>query len=554
MTSTSLPKLFGSALLCLGVACAAPAPGETAGEDGGDSDDEEEEGSGDEEDSGSGDEDDADADESNEDDESAETSGGPDSGNDEEGSSTSGGSNNDEDEDDEDSTATTSSSDDDDDSAGPSTSDSGQTTDCEFEITPSLAMIPTVGVVEWSTTLEGVTEAEIHFGLDDGYGMVAPVDLEEANYRTLLLGMKPNSDYHFKIVATAGGERCESEDQAITTDPMPNGQLPSLTIDTRDEGARNGGFKVMSTWQGSTAFIVDADGDFVWWNRPGHDVTRARMSYDGKTMWMRNVNVQGGDSRITRISMDGTGAETFNNGVLPGHHDFTVLPDGAIAFIAFEQGSTQCDQIVEMDTEGNLTTVFDIRDGVPSLVGGQACHSNAIHYNEFDDSYTVSQRDYNTILKFNRSSGELEWVIGGASGTNSFSGDASWSVQHGHHNIDDTHILLFSNNGIGGGGGGGFPGGGGTSMALEYELNLDSMTATRVWDYSVSGTSSFTLGDVQRLPNGNTLITFSNAGTIHEVDSSKNLVESISAALGGPAGGDIGYVDVRPTLYGPPPR
>jgi hypothetical protein len=51
---------------------------------------------------------------------------------------------------------------------------------------------------------------------------------------------------------------------------------------------------------------------------------------------------------------------------------------------------------------------------------------------------------------------------------------------------------------------------------------------------------------VQRLPNGNTLITSSNGGVIQEVDSSWNTVQSIK--------GTFGYADWRETLYGPPPR
>src|SRR6187551_1033612 len=35
----------------------------------------------------------------------------------------------------------------------------------------------TVGIVTWSTTAPGITSAEIDFGLDTTYGMVAPVDL-----------------------------------------------------------------------------------------------------------------------------------------------------------------------------------------------------------------------------------------------------------------------------------------------------------------------------------------------------------------------------------------
>jgi hypothetical protein len=52
---------------------------------------------------------------------------------------------------------------------------------------------------------------------------------------------------------------------------------------------------------------------------------------------------------------------------------------------------------------------------------------------------------------------------------------------------------------------------------------------------------------VQRLPNGNTLITYSNGGTIVELDPQDNIVARFTA-------GSLGYSQFRETLYGPPPK
>ncbi len=54
------------------------------------------------------------------------------------------------------------------------------------------------------------------------------------------------------------------------------------------------------------------------------------------------------------------------------------------------------------------------------------------------------------------------------------------------------------------------------------------------------------MGDVQRLPGGNTLVTYSTDAKIVELDSSWNEVQTFSAR--------VGYTSWRPTLYGPPPR
>ena len=54
------------------------------------------------------------------------------------------------------------------------------------------------------------------------------------------------------------------------------------------------------------------------------------------------------------------------------------------------------------------------------------------------------------------------------------------------------------------------------------------------------------MGDVQRLPGGNTLVTYTTDGTIVELDPSWNEVQTFS--------GRFGYSNWRPTLYGPPLR
>jgi hypothetical protein len=79
---------------------------------------------------------------------------------------------------------------------------------------------------------------------------------------------------------------------------------------------------------------------------------------------------------------------------------------------------------------------------------------------------------------------------------------------------------------------------------MEFELTTPN--ATEVWSYA-GDYASPTLGDAQRLPNGNTLVTYSNRGIIQEVDGDKHLVRELSTAT-------LGYVEHRPTLYGPPPR
>ena len=74
------------------------------------------------------------------------------------------------------------------------------------------------------------------------------------------------------------------------------------------------------------------------------------------------------------------------------------------------------------------------------------------------------------------------------------------------------------------------------------------MTATETWSYQALGLNDNVLGDVQRLPNGNTIVDFSTKGTIQEVDANGKLLQEIKTAT------NFGYLQKRATLYGPPPR
>jgi hypothetical protein len=243
-----------------------------------------------------------------------------------------------------------------------------------------------------------------------------------------------------------------------------------------------------------TAIILDEDGDYVWWYEvPGLPISRARMTSDGKYMLMGAINVRDADGgAIYKVRMDGM-EETFLD-TPDRHHDFTVLPEGdIIAYIEFERdGAGTCDRIVELWPDGTKEVIYTLRD---------------------DFAHRAVDSEEST-----------------------FDG-VDWTAQHQHHVLENS-ILLFNN----------AAGVDQVSNALELTIDEAARRASRIWSYS-SDVHSRTLGDVQRLWNGNTMITFSNAGTIHEVNQGGFLQREIAFTLGGA----VGYAIRRPTLYGPPP-
>lgn len=389
-------------------------------------------------------------------------------------------------------------------------------------------VIPTVGIVEWSVDLPSIESATIEFGLDTTYGATAPVDLTEANYRTLLLGMKPDREYHYRVVAVSGGQACPSQDFTLTTGVVPNAVTPPDVV-TNAPDQLIGGYMVSGFWgsSGGPAFIMDADNEFVWWYSTDDDVIRARMSYDGKYMWIRNTAQANGTGVVHRVTLDGLNDESWDLGTTT--HDLAVIPDGHVGLV--NHADNGCDEIVEFNPDdGTTTPLFNSSEAH----GQMDCHVNYLAYYGGDDSFVFSDWAQDVLVKITRT-GELVWVLNGDA--SDFTG-TNWTNQHGVHIMAPDHLLVFNNGDMGQ-----------NSNAIEFMLDLSSMVATEIWRYD-GGVSAYFGGDVQRLDNGNTLITYSSAGVIHEVNAAGELLQELSWSLGA----TVGYTIKRPTLYGPPPK
>jgi hypothetical protein len=431
---------------------------------------------------------------------------------------------------------------------------------CSFEIegSPSSA-IPTVGIVEWTTDLANLTEARIEFTLDDAapdelnQGSGGPIDVSGSTHRALLLGMKAGRTYTYRIVATGGGTVCTSADQTITTGSLPAG-APSMTRDVQNAAAIDAGFIITSAGTAGmgggmggggmgggmqVAYIFDADGDVVWAASAPASCSRALMSYEGTDMWMLELNVDNGGGEMRRVSMDGLDVAMNVEGLSAVHHDFTVLPGGIVAGPSWvSSGRDPPSDLIERSPDGTVRTVVTIDEGIYQ---SNSYHTNAIVYYAEGDFYTLGDRNPNAFVKVSRT-GEVLWQFGGScnNAPAPLCAAGDWQVNHGHHLLPDNHFVFFNNGSMNGG-----------STAFEYALSegAGSLTTSMVWSYSASGVSSMVLGDVQRLPGGNTLVIYSNDGVMHEVDSAGELVQAFSSSAS-----TFGYANFRKTLYGPPLR
>lgn len=128
-----------------------------------------------------------------------------------------------------------------------------------------------------------------------------------------------------------------------------------------------------------------------------------------------------------------------------------------------------------------------------------------IHINgvavDLDGNYLFSARRFDELIKVNRETGEVMWEMGGgASKHNEFTfiddPENGFSGLHHINVLPNGNYLLFDN---------GNRRDNQFTRVVEYEVDEENRTATLVWSYT-DGRFGPTLGSVQRLANGNTLI------------------------------------------------
>ena len=160
----------------------------------------------------------------------------------------------------------------------------------------------------------------------------------------------------------------------------------------------------------------------------------------------------------------------------------------------------------------------------PPLVLGTfpSCHGNALRYSLKEDEITYSDLLQDVVVLGR--AGNVKWTLAGrVSG-----GNTAWGGrQHGHQLTDDS-MILFANDGAG------------TDQAQAVEYALDGSLKRR---FASNGSAS-NFGDVQRLANGNTVITYKTS--LQEVDASDALVLEVTGSS------QFGYVESRESLYGLP--
>jgi hypothetical protein len=115
------------------------------------------------------------------------------------------------------------------------------------------------------------------------------------------------------------------------------------------------------------------------------------------------------------------------------------------------------------------------------------------------------------------------------------------------HALGGDRLLIFNNNTKVAGAASSGTGDG--SIAIELSIDRGAKQSTQQWSYK-SNIQNDVMGDLQRLPNGNTIIGYSIKGILQEVGADQTVLQEWTW----PTGSTFGYIEKRASLYGVPLR
>ncbi len=405
--------------------------------------------------------------------------------------------------------------------------------DVLVEISPAIA---TVVTLSWSTADPSTGAVSWGLGADRGPSRESASATDHA---VQLRGLASSTEYGYTVVSTTEGEDPVEVTGTFTTGDLPPAlQQIGLTVSEDGGGDADGGFLYTPLVSGDEfPVILDRDGNVVWYHEdlviPAPRILAVKPSCDGQSVWFNSIDAAGDGidmAWVVRVSWDGTEVEHFE--LLQHNHTFVEIPDGDVAMLfhdtrPVEDDDIRGDRIMEMGPDGSVEEIWSVwdhfeYDGGVYLPGTGWTHANALEYDPTDDAYYVGLRNLDCIVKVDRATGETQWVFGGPHTDFDFDGNPPFAEQHEFQLLDGS-ILIFDN---------------GTvqryySQAVEVSVDTDTWSGDVLWNYTTDPTLFVPAGgDVQRLPSGNTLITWSTAGQIDEVTPEGDLVWQARTDLG----------------------
>jgi hypothetical protein len=399
-----------------------------------------------------------------------------------------------------------------------------------------------------------------------------------------LVFLFPDTDYAISMLLEDAQQAMYRYDDTIRwhSPALPEGDLdfPKIEITKAQTGRMANGFTLMNPRRRlplnnpqanamnknfGMLLALDAKGEVVWYYRTDSRISDFDILADGTIAYMTQ------DSRLTVIDIMGNQQKSWYAARRPEgkddtaipvdaltfHHDATFLPNGNIVVLSSEYREIPDYYTSERDPKAKRTTqqvmgdiikefspdgqvvwewnTFDYMD--PYRIGYETfsgywerrgftgvidwSHANAILYDEDDDAFLINFRYQSALMKIDKASREIVWIMGEPSGWNEqlqeklirLDDEQAWFWhQHSPSLTADGRLLLFNNANYQA-----RPFEPSAEMTntrshiREYQLDEDSLRASLTWSnfqQTDEHIVSIAMGDVDYLPNGNILAAY----------------------------------------------
>jgi hypothetical protein len=357
-----------------------------------------------------------------------------------------------------------------------------------------------------------------------------PTHILFKNHAHSIYMLEPETRYYYEAIAWNHAGKKTSGIQSFTTDALPD-RAAHLEL-SQDQPSKYLNGYIMVTTVAMRMFGAFAPlGYIAIYNREGTCLAVYPGGYmivpqwDGNRLWfMENISWSGAEIPESTDGFFFSLCDFAGNEYLivpsdAGHHDFVIRSDKQLAYIAYDARELDAfdkivegDRIVEMDLQGDSAWEWTVFDHVPVTldypdhqVGNPFIqlpfiawsHGNSLVYDESEAAYYMNFRNINTLMKIDRSTGDVLWQMGGMHSDFTFIGNSEFEFAHGPVLMGNNQILIFDNGTLKG-----------YSRALEIRYDETNWTVETVWEYrETPDFFSAAVGYAERMPNGNTLVT-----------------------------------------------
>jgi Arylsulfotransferase (ASST)/Secretion system C-terminal sorting domain/Bacterial Ig-like domain/Kre9/KNH-like N-terminal Ig-like domain len=318
------------------------------------------------------------------------------------------------------------------------------------------------------------------------------------------------------------------------TNSLP-GNFPTLTVGTSNNPSNEKIFVTNYSFggdypNGHYLIIADNNGNIIKYKELSQPSFDFKVDPNGDLSYAEFLTDRGLTDNVewvvTDTSLTPIATYQCGNGYTANFHDFELLPNGHALLEAWDAEPVDMSKIVEggnpnatvigaiiQEVDASHNVIFQwrswdyipITDSYENVTGSVVdyLHLNAIEQDK-DGNILASFRHLSQVIKINRETGDVMWKLGGKDNQFTFIDEHEsnapnyFSYQHDVRRLPNGDITLFDN---------GNQHSPPYSRGVEYKVDEQNKTATLVWEYRHNpDIYTSAMGDVQKLPNGNTII------------------------------------------------